>query len=234
MTIPQSTLGYQSTGNTTTNRQHVNGPLPKPTTTLPWSRLGYQSNGNNNGTRQQVNGTSQNNVPMAPPSYRTTSRTPSLTLPQSALGKQSNTTGQTRQTDTYTQNIATGSIVWNPMETTRNTDTYTQNTSNSFVAKAPMETTRIMANKTQKLDTTAQSTAQPTEFVTISFVTKEIWLEFDIITCQGMITEKALIDSRANENCLDIKIAHKLGIKPRLLPKPMGLRNVNGTDNRGG
>jgi hypothetical protein len=49
-----------------------------------------------------------------------------------------------------------------------------------------------------------------------------------------MVEEKALVDSGANENCLDIKTAEKLGIKPRLLPQPMGLRNVDRTDNRGG
>ena len=41
------------------------------------------------------------------------------------------------------------------------------------------------------------------------------------------------MDSGANENCIDIKTAEKLGIKPRLLPQPMGLRNVDGTDNHG-
>ena len=49
-----------------------------------------------------------------------------------------------------------------------------------------------------------------------------------------MVEEKALVDSGANENCIDIKTTQKLGIKPRLLPQPMGLRNVDGTDNRGG
>jgi hypothetical protein len=49
-----------------------------------------------------------------------------------------------------------------------------------------------------------------------------------------MVAEKALIDCGANENCIDIKTAQKLGIKPRLLPEPMGIRNVDGTDNRGG
>jgi hypothetical protein len=29
----------------------------------------------------------------------------------------------------------------------------------------------------------------------------------------------------------DIKTAQKLGIRPRLLPQPMGLRNVDGMDN---
>jgi hypothetical protein len=56
----------------------------------------------------------------------------------------------------------------------------------------------------------------------INFVAKEIWLSFDFVTCQGMVEEKALIDSRANENCIDIKTAQKLGIKPQLLPQPMG------------
>jgi hypothetical protein len=95
-----------------------------------------------------------------------------------------------------------------------------------------METTRITADKTQKIDKTAQLTAQPMEFIIISFVAKEIWLEFDFITWQGMVAKKALIDSRANKNCIDIKTAQKLRIKPRLLPQPMGLRNVDGIDNR--
>ena len=49
-----------------------------------------------------------------------------------------------------------------------------------------------------------------------------------------MVEEKGLVDSGANENCIDIKTAQKLGIRPRLLPQPMGLRNVDGTDNRRG
>ena len=49
-----------------------------------------------------------------------------------------------------------------------------------------------------------------------------------------MVKEKALIDSRANENCIDIWMAQKLGIKPRLLPRPMGICNVDGTDNHRG
>ena len=67
----------------------------------------------------------------------------------------------------------------------------------------------------------------------INFVAKEIWLSFDFVTRQGMVEEKGLVDSGANENCIDIKMAQKLGIKPRLLPQPMGLRNIDGTDNRG-
>jgi hypothetical protein len=76
--------------------------------------------------------------------------------------------------------------------------------------------------------------AQPPETVYINFVAKEIWLSFDFVTHRGMVEEKALVDSGANENCIDIKTTEKLGIKPRLLPQPMGLRNVDGTDNRGG
>jgi Aspartyl protease len=49
-----------------------------------------------------------------------------------------------------------------------------------------------------------------------------------------MVKEKGLVDSGANENCIDIKTAQKLGIKPRLLPQPIGLRNVDGTDNHRG
>jgi hypothetical protein len=70
--------------------------------------------------------------------------------------------------------------------------------------------------------------------VSINFVAKEIWLSFDFMTHRGMVEEKALVDSGANENCIDIKTAEKLGIKPRLLPQVMGLRNVDGTDNCGG
>jgi hypothetical protein len=70
--------------------------------------------------------------------------------------------------------------------------------------------------------------------VYINFIAKEIWLPFEFVTYHGMVEEKALIDSRANENCIDIWTAHKLGIKPRLLPQPMGIRNVDGTDNHGG
>jgi gag-polyprotein putative aspartyl protease len=70
--------------------------------------------------------------------------------------------------------------------------------------------------------------------MSINFVAKEIWLSFDFMTHRGMVEEKALVDSGANKNCIDIKTAEKLGIKPRLLPQPMGLRNVDGTDNCGG
>jgi hypothetical protein len=76
--------------------------------------------------------------------------------------------------------------------------------------------------------------AQPPETVSINFVAKEIWLSFDFVTRQGMVEEKALVDSGTNKNCIDIKTAEKLGIKPRLLPQVMGLRNVDETDNRGG
>jgi hypothetical protein len=69
--------------------------------------------------------------------------------------------------------------------------------------------------------------------VYINFVAKEIWLSFDFVTRQGMVKEKGLVDSGANENCIDIKTAQKLGIKLRLLPQLMGLRNVDGTDNCG-
>jgi hypothetical protein len=70
--------------------------------------------------------------------------------------------------------------------------------------------------------------------VYINFVAKEIWIPIDFVTWRGTVAEKALIDCRANENCIDIKTAQKLGIKPRLLPEPMGIRNVDGTDNCGG
>jgi gag-polyprotein putative aspartyl protease len=70
--------------------------------------------------------------------------------------------------------------------------------------------------------------------VYINFVAKEIWLSFDFVTRWGMVEEKALVDSGANKNCIDIKTAQKLEIKARLLPQPMGLRNVDGTDNQGG
>jgi hypothetical protein len=57
-------------------------------------------------------------------------------------------------------------------------------------------------------------------------------LEF--VTRNGMIQEKALVNCGANENCMDIRTAKKLGVKPLLLDQPMGIRNVDGTDNRGG
>jgi Zinc knuckle len=248
--VSRSTPNHQTIGNTMT-RQYTHGPLPQTMTTLPWSgpgyqsnrtcystrqsnngtpqnnvprsRLGYQSNRNHYGTQQSVNGTTQNNVPMAPPSYRTNSWTPSLTLPQSALGNQSNTMGQIRNTDTYTQNM---------------------NNPTSFVAKAPTERTRIMQTNIRNSQVDTQNSvngpqkpttaAQLTKFIIINFVAKEIWLPFDFVTHRGMVEEKALIDSGANKNCINIKTAEKLGIKPRLLPEPMGLQNVDGTDNRGG
>ena len=159
--ISRSTPGHQSTGNTTI-RQCANGPLPRQMTTLPWSRPGYQSNGNYNSTRQSINGTTQNNVPLAPPMYRTNSQTPSPTLPQSTLGEQSNTMEQTGQMDTR---------IWN--------------NSNGFVAKAPTEMTRITQHGTQNSENdpqTLDTMAQPMEFVNISWVAKEIWLEFNFVT----------------------------------------------------
>ena len=159
-------------------RQYENRPLPQ-TTTLPWSGLGYQSNGNYNGTWQQNNRTPWNNVPSAPPSYRTNSWTPSPTLPQSALGNQSNT---------IRQNWANG---------TQNSDTETQYT----------------------------------DFVDVNYIAKEVWLPLKFVGRQGMTTEKALIDCRANENCMDIKTAKRLGVKPLLLDSPIGLRNVDGSEN---
>jgi hypothetical protein len=61
-----------------------------------------------------------------------------------------------------------------------------------------------------KMDTTKK----PTEFVNINFVAKEIWIPLDFVTRQGMVAEKALVDCGANENCIDIKTAQKLGVKP--------------------
>jgi Retrotransposon gag protein len=177
-TLPRSGPGYQSHGNYHGTRYSNYGQ----TTTEPRSGPGHQNNGNRNGTRQSHNGTTWNNAPTAPPSYRTNSRTPSPTLPQSALGDQSNITGHIRQTDT-------------------------QNSDKSV---------------------------QLSDFTDINFVAKEIWIPLDFVTRRGMVAEKALVDCGANENCIDIKTAQKLGIKGQLLPEPMCIRNVDGTDNRGG
>jgi hypothetical protein len=70
--------------------------------------------------------------------------------------------------------------------------------------------------------------------VYINFVAKEIWIPLDFVTRRGMVAEQALVDCGANENCIDIKTAQKLGIKPNLLPQPMSIRNVDGTNNCGG
>jgi hypothetical protein len=116
-------------------------------------------------------------------------------------------------------------------------DTHIWNNSNGFVAKAPMEMTSITQNGTQNSENGPQrldTMTQPTEFVNISFVAKEIWLEFNFVSRWGMVQKKALVDSGANENCMDIKTVEKLGVKPRLMDRPMGLRNVDGTDNCGG
>ena len=72
------------------------------------------------------------------------------------------------------------------------------------------------------------------EFVNINFIAKEIWIPLDFVTRREMVAEKALVDCRANENYIDIKMAQKLGVKPRLLPEPMSIRNMDRTDNRGG
>jgi hypothetical protein len=71
--------------------------------------------------------------------------------------------------------------------------------------------------------TPTSARAQPPKTVYINFVAKEIWLSFDFVTRRGMVKEKGLVDSGANKNCIDIKMAQKLGIKPRLLPQPMRL-----------
>jgi hypothetical protein len=76
--------------------------------------------------------------------------------------------------------------------------------------------------------------AELPQTVYINFVAKEIWMPFEFVTHRGMVKEKALIDSRANENCIDIQTVYKLEIKPQLLPRPMGIRNVDGTENCGG
>jgi hypothetical protein len=49
--------------------------------------------------------------------------------------------------------------------------------------------------------------AELPETVYINFVAKEIWLSFEFVTRQGMVEEKALIDSGANKNCIDIRTA---------------------------
>ena len=49
-----------------------------------------------------------------------------------------------------------------------------------------------------------------------------------------MVKEKALVDSRANKNMIDIRTAHKLGIWPRLLPREIQIHNIDRTDNREG
>jgi hypothetical protein len=82
-------------------------------------------------------------------------------------------------------------------------------------------------NGTQNLDTETQYT----DFVDINYIAKEVWLPLEFVGRQGMTTEKALIDCGANKNCMDIKTAKRLGIKPLLLDSPMGLQNVDGSDN---
>jgi Aspartyl protease len=113
------------------------------------------------------------------------------------------------------------------MEQTRQQDTRTWNISTGFVAKAPTETTRIMA-KTTKI--TTKQPDYPKE-ITINFIAKEIWMPFKFVSHKGMVKEKVLIDSGANKNCMDIRTAQKLGVKPRLLDWPIGICNVDGTEN---
>jgi hypothetical protein len=59
-------------------------------------------------------------------------------------------------------------------------------------------------------------------------------MPFEFVTCHGMVEEKALIDSGANENMIDIRTMHKLGIKLQLLEQPMGVYNVDGTESHEG
>jgi Zinc knuckle len=124
--LPQSELGYQNNGQYNETQHSDNGydneymaPRQWTTDTLSRSGSGYQSNGNYNGTWHSINGTIRNNTPSTPPSYRTTSRTPSPTLPQSSLGNQ-NTMEQLRQIDTYTRNNITSQ---NYPDTAQNMDT---------------------------------------------------------------------------------------------------------------
>jgi hypothetical protein len=74
----------------------------------------------------------------------------------------------------------------------------------------------------------------PTNTIDINYIAKEVWLPLEFVTHQGMIQEKALVDCGANKNCMDIQTAKKLGVKPLLLDQPMGIRNVDGSDNREG
>jgi hypothetical protein len=74
----------------------------------------------------------------------------------------------------------------------------------------------------------------PTNTIDINYIAKEVWLPLEFVTHNGMIQEKALVDCGANENYMDIRTAKKLGVKPLLLDQPMGIRNVDGSDNRGG
>jgi hypothetical protein len=81
---------------------------------------------------------------------------------------------------------------------------------------------------------TRNADTEHTNSIDVNYIAKEVWLPLEFVTCQGMVQEKALVDCGANENCMDIRTAKKLGIKPQLLDQPMSIRNVDGSDNRGG
>ena len=60
-----------------------------------------------------------------------------------------------------------------------------------------------MENDNQKLKQKDYS-----QTIYINWVAKEIWMPFDFVTKNGMVEEKALINSRANENMVNIRTAH--------------------------
>jgi hypothetical protein len=51
---------------------------------------------------------------------------------------------------------------------------------------------------------------------------------------KGRTEEKALLDSRATENCMDISTAKRLGLGMQKLSRPIPIYNIDGTKNKAG
>jgi hypothetical protein len=95
-------------------------------------------------------------------------------------------------------------------------DTCIWNNTTSLVAKALMETTRIMATEMENTDQKLEQINHP-RTIYVNYIKNKIWMTFDFVTQKGTIEEKALIDSGANENMIDLRMAHKLGLTPQKL-----------------
>ena len=62
-----------------------------------------------------------------------------------------------------------------------------------------------------------------------------VQIEFNFLsTIHEMAAENALLDSGATDNFIDHQTAQRLKIRPKELPRPRLLHNVDGTENRTG
>ena len=63
---------------------------------------------------------------------------------------------------------------------------------------------------------------------------KAIYVNFDFLTVRQVAEEQALLDSGASENFIDKETWKTLGIGAFVLPKPVTIYNVDGTENKQG